>query len=143
MPVPVDPFSFAPNTTAASAQVNARFAPLYAALSGALDSTNMAQPPVTAAETGLKIIRGRVSIAGAILSGAGFTVTKGSAGVYTLNFTAPFSSRPSITAIAETVGDASIASTGSTGGSETLAIYRNASAVYADASFHFIAIGPS
>ncbi len=42
MPVPVDPFSFAPNTTIASSQVNARFAPLYAALNAALDASNLA-----------------------------------------------------------------------------------------------------
>lgn len=43
MPVPTDPYTFAngPGNTADALQVNARFDPLYAALNGALDETNL------------------------------------------------------------------------------------------------------
>jgi hypothetical protein len=44
MPVPTDPFSFANDTLADALQVNARFAPLYATLDGALDESNAAVP---------------------------------------------------------------------------------------------------
>lgn len=42
MPVPADPHTFANNAIADALQVNARFAPLYSALNGALDEMNMA-----------------------------------------------------------------------------------------------------
>lgn len=35
-------------------------------------------------------INGRITAAGAITSGTGFTITKGAAGLYTINFTNPF-----------------------------------------------------
>lgn len=41
MTVPVDPFNFTNGTTADAEQVDARFAPLYAALDGALDVDNL------------------------------------------------------------------------------------------------------
>lgn len=42
MPVPTDPYNFTAGEPASGDQVDARFAPLYAALNGALDSTNLA-----------------------------------------------------------------------------------------------------
>lgn len=42
MPVPADPFDFVNQTVADAEQVDARFAPLYAALDGALDESNLA-----------------------------------------------------------------------------------------------------
>lgn len=44
MPVPSDPFNFTNGAVADAEQVDARFAPLYAALDGALDHTNAAVP---------------------------------------------------------------------------------------------------
>lgn len=44
MPVPTDPYSFANDAIADALEVNARFAPLYEALDGALDESNMAVP---------------------------------------------------------------------------------------------------
>lgn len=41
MTVPTDPFLFVNGTVADGSQVNARYAPLYAALSGALDTDNL------------------------------------------------------------------------------------------------------
>lgn len=46
MPVPTDPLQFANNTVADALEVNSRFAPLYAALDGALDHTNAVVPKV-------------------------------------------------------------------------------------------------
>ena len=42
MPVPSDPYDFTNGATADAEQVDARFAPLYAALDGALDDENVA-----------------------------------------------------------------------------------------------------
>lgn len=42
MPVPTDPYNFANGATADGDQVDARFAPLFAALNGGLDDTNVA-----------------------------------------------------------------------------------------------------
>lgn len=47
MPVPTDPYNFVVDTIADPEQVDARFAPLYEALDGALDETNMAVPKGT------------------------------------------------------------------------------------------------
>lgn len=41
MPVPVDPFNFTAGDTAVGDQVDARFAPLYSAMDGALDDDNI------------------------------------------------------------------------------------------------------
>jgi hypothetical protein len=43
-----------------------------------------------------KILTGRVSSAGAVATGTGFTITKGGIGVYTVNFTTPFASVPTV-----------------------------------------------
>ncbi len=50
MPVPTDPYNFVNNTTADGDQVDARFLPLYNALNGALDNTNLASNAVTTAK---------------------------------------------------------------------------------------------
>jgi hypothetical protein len=50
------------------------------------------------AEETLRIIRGTVSAGGGIIAGSGFTVNRYSTGLYQIQFTAPFSSRPSVTA---------------------------------------------
>jgi hypothetical protein len=47
MPVPTDPYNFVTDTIADADQVDARFAPLYEALDGALDESNMAVPKGT------------------------------------------------------------------------------------------------
>lgn len=47
--------------------------------------------PAAAAAT---LITGRVGAAGNVISGSGFTVTKGAVGVYTLNWTTPFQNNP-------------------------------------------------
>ncbi len=50
MPVPTDPYNFVNGTTADGDQVDARFLPLYTALNGALDNTNLASNAVTTAK---------------------------------------------------------------------------------------------
>ena len=49
-------------------------------------------------------ITGRVSSTGTIVAGTGFTVTKGSAGNYTITFTTPFAALPRVFANAEVAG---------------------------------------
>jgi hypothetical protein len=46
----------------------------------------------------IRILRGRISGAGGITTGSGFTVTKTGTGAYTVTFTTPFSAEPTITA---------------------------------------------
>ncbi len=48
-PIPTDPYNFSAGAVADAEQVDARFAPLYAALNGALDQTNRVVPKVLAA----------------------------------------------------------------------------------------------
>ena len=49
MPVPTDPYNFVNGDVADADQVDARFSPLYAALDGAVDHSNMAVPKVLSA----------------------------------------------------------------------------------------------
>jgi hypothetical protein len=43
-----------------------------------------------------QVISGRVAANGSIVSGEGFTITKGGAGIYTINFTVPFGIAPAV-----------------------------------------------
>lgn len=51
-------------------------------------------------------VTGRVSAAGAVVQGTGFTVTKGAAGIYTINFTTAFVASPLFLAMLFTPGGA-------------------------------------
>jgi hypothetical protein len=96
----------------------------------------------TGGET-LRIIRGQTNSSGAIIFGTGFTITKGGAGsgVYTINFTTPFSSTPTVVGSSLTNGSTfSVTTSGQTGSAAP--ILMNASGVVADSGFTFIAIGP-
>lgn len=62
-----------------------------------------AEPSIVIAASGFatgtgssKLITGQISGAGAIVAGSGFTVVKGGAGVYTINFTAAFAAAPDV-----------------------------------------------
>jgi len=46
--------------------------------------------------TNPRAVRGSVSALGVVTAGTGFTVTKGAAGLYTINFTTAFSGVPSV-----------------------------------------------
>ncbi len=48
------------------------------------------------AAAALRIVRGRVNSAGAVVSGEGFTSALGATGVYTVTFTTPFAVAPAV-----------------------------------------------
>lgn len=95
-------------------------------------------------ESPLRTIRGNVAANGSILAGTGFTVTKGTAGIYTINFSDTFSAAPSIVPNAELsagvrrVEQDALPSTTSVG----LRVRDSANAL-ADGAFSFIVIGPA
>lgn len=88
---------------------------------------------------GIKIISGEVGSSGNIVSGSGFTVTKGATGVYIINFTVPFSARARIivTGIAAYLGTGQ----STTGNSAVVVMYIPTSSAI-DTGFNFMAIGP-
>lgn len=59
---------------------------------------------VTSGVENLRTIRGTVNADGTIAAGSGFTVTKGAAGVYTINFSTAFAAVPSVQATAGQAG---------------------------------------
>lgn len=61
----------------------------------AINSTGTGTVPYLG-EVGLRLLRGEVDISGYIISGSEFTVTKGAAGVFTINFTNPFTVNPMV-----------------------------------------------
>ena len=83
MSLPVDPYTFSNATTADAAQVNARFAQLYAALAaGGLDPTVFAASALGSREVGLDVVGVDLASTGQNLtstltdvSGSSFTVT--------------------------------------------------------------------
>lgn len=92
----------------------------------------------------LRIIRGKVSAAGSISFGTGFTVLRNSTGVYTLTFTTHYPSGewPVVTASAESNGSVARFAMVNTP-THISAIIRivNGSGSVADADFYFIAVG--
>ncbi len=100
--------------------------------------------PGTSEGSPLRILRGHIAASGSITTGEGFTVTKTGTGAYTVTFTTPFSSEPTITATPQ-VGLARIATCTNVGtGSAQIRTFdvTGSSAVAIDQDFHFIAIGP-
>ena len=92
----------------------------------------------------LRIVRGTVSGAGGIILGSGFTVSRDSAGRYTITFTTPFAGTPTVTSVTE--HDPGIIRTSETDGvttSTAVILVWNVSnlATTVDGPFHFIAIG--
>ena len=95
----------------------------------------------TAGVENLRVIRGTINADGTIARGTGFTVTKGTTGYYTINFSTAFKTVPDV--VATTVGLGWVASR------DTLAVGRARvmlmdvpSLAMINAEFSFIAIGP-
>jgi alpha-tubulin suppressor-like RCC1 family protein len=105
-------------------------------------SSGQYYPP--AAEENLRIIRGVLTAAGGIIVGTGFTVTKGTAGLYTIRFTTLFSAAPTVTATADSQGgNPRVAMTdGVTATLATIRIVVSTTGASIDAPVHFTAIGP-
>lgn len=98
-----------------------------------------------AGEEKLRIIRGRISSAGAVLQGSGFTASRSSAGTYLIGFSPQFPTgqAPAVTVSAEWVaGTAYVAMTNGVLSSGTGVRITNGSGTLADQSFYFIAVGP-
>jgi hypothetical protein len=89
----------------------------------------------------LRIIRGVVQGSGTILAGTGFTVTKGVAGFFTITFTTPFSTMPTVTVTAQSGIDRMATCTSITT-SSTGIFTRDSAGTAVDNQFNFIAIGP-
>ncbi|HKQ37897.1 MAG TPA: hypothetical protein VJ063_07450 [Verrucomicrobiae bacterium] len=99
-------------------------------------------PP--AAEENLRMIRGVVTAAGTIIVGSGFSVVKGTTGLYSVRFNSAFTAAPAVTATAESQGGLSRSAmtdgVGST--SANIRIVITTTGAVNDAPFHFIAVGP-
>lgn len=107
-------------------------------LSGSLLPDNGYTQPGTGES--LKIIRGGVSAAGAILFGSGFSVTRSATGTFLISFTSAFiSETPSVlvTSASPTIH----VSNNSPGLGDVTIQTNNFSGVSTDTAFHFLAIG--
>ena len=95
-----------------------------------------------------RIVRGKVSSAGAVIQGSGFKVVRNGAGDYTVTFNRPFAKPPVVVvSLGEfTSGRPSIAARGLTGTPMTPYLFQVLIGVVgvslADAAFDFIAIDP-
>lgn len=98
-----------------------------------------------AEEGNLRIIRGTVSSAGAVLYGSGFTVSRSSTGTgqYTVNFSLSFSSTPTVTVSGCNDAQADVRSTVYNVRLAGFSVGNVVSGAWSDASgFSFIVIGP-
>lgn len=87
----------------------------------------------------LRIIRGKVSAAGALTVGEGFTPAKTGTGAYSLTYTAPFSGVPALVVTPQSADTAQVGGGTASVGSVTTMVAGSPT----DASFHFVAIGPA
>lgn len=91
----------------------------------------------------LRTIRGRVSSAGTILGGSGFTVTKGAAGVYTINFSTAFAATPTLVGNTIDSNQGIVHESSTSSASSIIMNTRNLAGTAADMAFGFIVIGPA
>lgn len=93
----------------------------------------------------LRIIRGKVSAAGAVLFGTGFTATRIGTSVYSMSFSPafPLGQSPIVTASAESNGSvARFAMINAPTYLSSVIRIVNGSGTVADADFYFIVVGP-
>lgn len=92
----------------------------------------------------LRILRGKVSAAGGVLLGSGFTASRSSTGVYSITFSPAFPTGqfPIVTASAESSGLARFAMVNTPTYISTVIRIVNGSGTAVDADFYFIAAGP-
>lgn len=91
----------------------------------------------------LRTVRGKISSAGAIIRGSGFTVAKTGTGKYKITFTTIFSDEPDITVMALDSGGTVFAGMDTGGGTPGISaeIQFRSGATPVDATFHFICTG--
>lgn len=113
------------------ADLSANFKKLRAAVSG---------------DGSLRVVRGGVTSAGAVAIGVGFTAARTGAGLYTITFTRPFTSVPSLVAMCRgTAGALTIkqaAGSTPTASQWFLESFLSTTGVLTDSGFEFIACGP-
>jgi len=100
------------------------------------------QKPVTVGEENLRIVRGTVAANGSILKGAGFTVTKGAGGIYTINFSVSFFDTPTVTVTPTETNPFYTLTTQSLTPSQFGLFCHQLGCCNPDIPFGFIAIGP-
>ncbi len=93
-------------------------------------------------EENLRILRGRISGAGGITSGTGFTVSKTGTGAYTVTFSTAFSSQPTVTATPQVALSRLATCTSVLAGSAQFRTFTSTDGAAIDQDFHFIAVGP-
>ena len=97
----------------------------------------------TGGEERLRVIRGKVSAAGVVLLGSGFSASRVSAGTYLVGFSPNFSATPVVTVSAEWLsGTAYTAMTNGVLHTATGVRITNGSGSLVDRDFYFFAIGP-
>ncbi len=100
----------------------------------------------TAGDENLRILRGMVNAAGAIVFGSGFTVSRSAAGTYNISFSSAFNSFPSVSATAVPgVGSVTFATVDDsiTASGATVKSWAPGNlAAPVDSKFFFIAVGP-
>lgn len=91
-----------------------------------------------------RVVAGRVSAGGAVLSGTGFTSTKNSTGKYTVTFTSAFSNEPFVMATCAGVnnGDMRMVSVSTASTTSVQVWMQNSSGTFSDAAFVFCAVLP-
>jgi hypothetical protein len=90
----------------------------------------------------LRILRGRIAGSGIVSSGQGFTVSKTGTGAYTVTFSTPFSTEPSVTATPQIIGARIVTCTSVLLGSAGFRTFDSTTAAAVDQDFQFIVIGP-
>lgn len=123
-----------------SLQVDEELDQLVAAVAALQDAVDTHVP--TAAEVGLKIVRGLVNADGTIAEGTGFTVVKAGTSDYTVTFTSPFSDVPAVVVQARTQ-DTSIAALGTPVAASFPVTTAVGGGSAAAKPFSFIAVGPA
>jgi len=89
----------------------------------------------------LRMLRGRVSSAGAVLTGTGFTSSRTNVGIYNIVFSTTFPVAPVLVAAAEAVGTPFYATVSFTTTTQAAVRTFNASGAPADAGFSFMIAG--
>jgi hypothetical protein len=87
----------------------------------------------------LRILRGSVDRNGVVVAGSGFNISHVSVGWYTVNFSVPFASVPTVTVAGEGL---TVAHVGTAPTTTRATVYVTFQGNYTDWAFHFTAIGP-
>lgn len=97
----------------------------------------------TAGDENLRIIRGLVREDGVVLQGSGFTATRTAIGRFTITFNTPFASFATVTVTTDALScGGCIVQTAGVSSTAANIVIQVVGVGFADANFHFIAVGP-